>query len=148
MKAAEMLKEYGVAADIWSVTSYKELYRDAEACERRARLNPALEVDTPYLVQCLCEHDAPVVAATDYVKALPAIMGRWIPQEFRVLGTDGFGRSDGRAALRRFFEVDAASITLAAIEALYHSGDVTIDLFEDVLHDTGIDPDSPDPVTQ
>ena len=109
IKAQEILEsKYGVAADVWSVTSYSELYRDGHACERWNMLHPAETPRVPYVTQCLKDAPGVLVAASDYVKALPDSIDRWLPRPLRALGTDGFGRSESRAALRDFFEVDCA----------------------------------------
>src|SRR5690606_29954126 len=107
LKAQEMLAGYGVAADVWSVTSYKELRRDALACDRWNMLDPGEKPRVPYVTECLKDAPGVFVAASDYIKALPDSIARWIPGRFVPLGTDGFGRSETREALRDFFEVDA-----------------------------------------
>ena len=105
--AADPRASYDVAADVWSVTSYQELYRDGHAVERWNRLHPGEKPRVPYVTQCLGDTEGVIVAASDYVKALPDGIDRWLPRPLTSLGTDGFGRSEGRAALRDFFEVDA-----------------------------------------
>ena len=123
LKAAAMLAEnHGIASDVFSVTSYKELYKDAQETERWNMLHPDAPERQPYLAACLGEGPAPVVAASDYVKALSGSVSRWVPARMVTLGTDGFGRSDGRAALRDFLEVDARHIALAALSALAREG--------------------------
>jgi pyruvate dehydrogenase E1 component len=107
IKAAELLETFGVAADVWSVTSYGELYRDGNACDRWNMLHPAQKARVPYVAECLAKTEGVIVAASDYVKALPNSVDRWLPRPIVALGTDGFGRSEGRKALRNFFEVDA-----------------------------------------
>ncbi len=124
-KAADMLAEdYGVASDIFSVTSYKELYKDAQETERWNVLHPDAKERKPYVQECLGEGGTPIVAASDYVKALTESVGRWLPGRVVSLGTDGFGRSDGRAALRNFFEVDARHVALAALSVLGREGKI------------------------
>ena len=114
LKAQQILEEkYDVAADVWSVTSYQELYRDGHAAERWNRLHPGETPRVPYVTQCLGETEGVIVAASDYVKAMPDSIDRWMPRRITSLGTDGFGRSEGRASLRDFFEVDAKYIVLA-----------------------------------
>ncbi len=116
VKAAELLKEqFGVETNVWSVTSYKNLLNDALDAERSTRLG---DEKKPYIFQCLENETGPVIAASDYVKALPASVAKWVPGDFTVLGTDGFGRSDGREALREFFEVDARWIAHTVLTAL------------------------------
>ncbi|MBD3243856.1 MAG: pyruvate dehydrogenase (acetyl-transferring), homodimeric type [Chitinivibrionales bacterium] len=118
IKAQQMLEtKYQVVADVWSVTSYKELYVDAVEAERYNRLHPDGERRRAYVQECF-DGDAPFVAATDYLKVLPLSIAKYLPGEASVLGTDGFGRSDGREELRDFFEVDARHITLAALDQL------------------------------
>jgi pyruvate dehydrogenase E1 component len=107
IKAARILEDqYSVAADIWSVTSYQELYREGHAAERWNRLHPDQTRRVPYVRQCFEGIDQPIIAASDYVKALPDAIDRWLPRPLVSLGTDGFGRSENRASLRDFFEVD------------------------------------------
>ena len=118
VKAADLLKEkFGVETNVWSVTSYKNLLNDALEADRSVRF-PELGEKVPYLFQCLENESGPVIAATDYIKALPSALAKWIPGKLTVLGTDGFGRSDGREALRDFFEVDAKHIAQAVLVAL------------------------------
>jgi pyruvate dehydrogenase E1 component len=117
--AAEMLEhEYGVAADVWSVTSYPELRRDGMEIERWNTLHPASPHRASYVEQCLADTTGPVVAVSDYVRALPDFIRTWVPRRYVTLGTDGLGRSDTREALRRFFEVDRGAIVIAALKAL------------------------------
>jgi pyruvate dehydrogenase E1 component len=118
LAAAEVLEaSHGVDADVWSVTSFTELRRDALECEAWNRAHPDA-MREPWIVRSLGPGNAPVVAATDYVRALPDLVRAWVPAPFVVLGTDGFGRSDTRQALRAFFGVDAASIVSATMELL------------------------------
>jgi pyruvate dehydrogenase E1 component len=119
LAAQEFLKrEWGVEAAVWSVTSYAELHRDGIECERRMRLYPGAEAAQPFVLQALNTSEGPVIAASDYVRALPELIRAFVPRRYVTLGTDGFGRSDTRAALRAFFEVDAISIVIAALHAL------------------------------
>jgi pyruvate dehydrogenase E1 component len=148
MEARAMLDtEWGVSADAWSVTSYSELREDALAVERANRLHPAGERAVPYLTAALgSDRDrGPVVAVTDYLRAVPDQVARWIDRPFVSLGTDGFGRSDTRAALRRFFEVDAAHIVVAVLAALADSGDAKTDEAADAINRYGIDADADNP---
>ena len=145
LKAAQILSNYNVAADVWSVTSYQELYRDGHAVERWNRLHPGEPLRVPYVTQCLGDVSGPVVAASDYVKALPDAIDRWLPRQLVALGTDGFGRSDNRAALREFFEVDARFITVAALSELARDGSVSVDVVRKAITDLGINPDKPNP---
>ena len=147
IKAQEILEErYGVAADVWSVTSYKQLFRDALEEERQNRLHPGKEAHLPYVTQLLAEPRGVVVAASDYSKALPYSVARWIPGPFVGLGTDGFGRSDGRSALRDFFEVDARHIVLATLSALARDGKMDAQKVQDAIRDLQVDPSRRDPV--
>ncbi len=119
LAAAEILEsEYQIAADVWSVTSFTELARDGTACERWNRLHPEAAPRVSWVEQCLREHAGPAIAATDYVRNFAEPIRAWVDRPFTVLGTDGFGRSDTRELLRRFFEVDRAHITVAALKAL------------------------------
>ena len=123
LAAADLLAaEHGIAAEVMSATSWSELARDGMACERRARLEGADEV--AHVTRLLGGPDTPVIAVSDYVRAVPEAIRAFVPptRPYVTLGTDGFGRSDTRAALRAFFEVDAASIALAAIHALHGQG--------------------------
>ncbi len=148
IKAAAMLeKDYGVAADVWSVTSYKELYRDATACERWNLLHPAAEPRVPYLTSLLAAETGVFVAASDYMKVLPATIAQWIPGPLHCLGTDGFGRSDGRDQLRDFFEIDARYIALAALEQLAARGELETKVVTKAIGDLGIDSDKLNPHT-
>ncbi|MGC8723773.1 MAG: pyruvate dehydrogenase (acetyl-transferring), homodimeric type [Acidobacteriota bacterium] len=148
VKGAALLEErYGVAADVWSVTSYKELYRDAMDAERWNLLHPGEPPRRAYVREMLEGEDGVFVAASDYVKALPASIARWIRAPLATLGTDGFGRSDGRPALREFFEVDARAIALAALSLLAREGKVKADLVKRAMKEQGLDPEKPNPVT-
>ena len=147
IKAAKVLDEkYNVSADVWSVTSYKELYTDAVAAERVNMLNPEKEPVKPYLSKVLENETGVFVAASDYMKALPATVEKWIPGEFYFLGTDGFGRSDGREELRNFFEVDYRYITVAALNALVRKNTVKVCEVNKAIKDFGLDQNKPDPV--
>ena len=146
MRAARILEEnYDVAADVYSVTSYKSLYMDAIDCERWNTLHPDAEPRRPYVAQVLDGSDGVYVAASDYVKALPASLARWIPGRYAFLGTDGFGRSGNRAELRDFFEVDARYIALAALRALADDGAIARDVAAQAVRDFDVDPDKPVP---
>ncbi len=147
VKAQKILAEsYGVAADVWSVTSYKELYRDLHATERWNTFHPAAAPRVPYAAQCLAQAPGVIVAASDYVKALPDSIARALPQPFVSLGTDGFGRSEGRKALRDFFEVDARFITVHTLAALAREKKIKPGLVEKAMKEMEIDPEKTDPV--
>ena len=147
IKARDILREkFNIAADVWSVTSYKELYHDAIGIERWNLLNPGEEPRKPYLSQTLPDHNGVYVAATDYIKALPAAVSKWIPGRLMILGTDGYGRSDGRDRLRDFFEVDARYIALAALHGLALDNKITASKLNEAIKTLEINPDKLDPL--
>ena len=147
LKAQQILEErYSVATDVWSITSYKELHREALEAERWNMLHPGDEPRKPYISECLAEAQGAFVAASDYLKALPDSIARWFPGPLVSLGTDGFGRSDGRAALRNFFEVDARFITLAALGALARQNRIESQAVRKAVADLQIDPDKANPL--
>ena len=148
LAAQQLLAERGVAADVWSVTSYTELRRDALACERWNRLHPDAAPRQPFVSACLADEPWPVIAVTDYMKAVPDQIARFVPAGLVPLGTDGFGRSDTRAALRRFFEIDAHAITVAALAELARRGALAPEVVADAIRDFEIDPDAADPATR
>jgi len=146
LKAQKILEEkYGVAADVWSVTSYKELYREANECERWNMLHPGQQAKVPFITQTLKDAPGVFVAASDYMKVLPESICQWVPRRLVSLGTDGFGRSENRAALRDFFEVDAKHIVLATLSALARDKQIQPDVLQKALKDLGINPDKPNP---
>jgi pyruvate dehydrogenase E1 component len=146
LKAQTILKEkYGVAADVWSVTSYKELYRDANDCERWNLLHPGDAVKVPFITQTLKDASGPFIAASDYMKVLPESLAKWVPGQLVSLGTDGFGRSESRAALRDFFEVDAKHIVLATLGALVREKKIGVDIMRKAIQDLGINPEKLNP---
>ena len=148
MEARTMLaSDWGVSADAWSVTSYTELREDALSVERANRLHPHAERAVPFVSRSLEDGPGPVVAVTDYLRAVPDQVARWVPRPFTSLGTDGFGRSDTRAALRRFFEVDAAHLVVAVLSALAETGDAKSDEVAEAISRYEIDADSADPWT-
>jgi len=147
VKAGEILeKQFKIPADVWSVTSYKELYMDALHCERYNMLHPGEEQKKPYITEILEPEKGVFVGASDYVKALPASIDKWVPGRFVSLGTDGFGRSDGRKELRDFFEVDSKFIALAALYALWQDGKIEKKIVEDAIDKLKIDPDKLNPM--
>ena len=148
LRAQEILAEkYGVAADVWSVTSYKALYSDGIETDRWNRLHPGEKPRVPYVTECLADAPGVLVAATDYLKTLPSMISQWIPRRMATLGTDGFGRSEGRASLRDFFEVDSRFITLAALNELFLDRKIHKCVIEKAIADLGIDSEKPNPVT-
>ncbi len=125
LDAQRMLgEEWGVDAEVWSVTSWNELRRDAVDCERHALMHPGEEAPVPYITSCLRDSAGPVVAVSDYMRAVPDQISRWVPGDYTSLGTDGFGFADTRGAARRFFHVDAPSIVVAVLEQLARRGEV------------------------
>jgi pyruvate dehydrogenase E1 component len=146
LKAQEILeRDYGVAADVWSVTSYKQLYRDANDCERWNMLHPTETPKVPYVTETLKGAEGPFIAASDYMKVLPESIAQWIPGKLVALGTDGFGRSENRASLRDFFEVDAKHIVLATLYALGAEKKIGKDVLEKAVKDLGIKPEKRNP---
>ncbi|MCH7911160.1 MAG: pyruvate dehydrogenase (acetyl-transferring), homodimeric type, partial [Candidatus Hydrogenedentes bacterium] len=139
---------YGVAADVWSVTSYKALYQDAREAERWNLLHPGEPPKIPYLTQCLQDDPGVVVAASDYVKALPDSISQWVPNPMSSLGTDGFGLSETRKALRDHFEVDARFITLSVLTLLAREGAVDREIVGKAIRDLKIDPEKENPATR
>jgi pyruvate dehydrogenase E1 component len=147
LRAQKLLAEkFEIAADVWSVTSYKALRRDALECERWNRLHPTETARRSYVEQVLGAEKGLFIAASDYMKAVPEMITRWVPGGLTPLGTDGFGRSDTREALRRHFEVDAECIVVAALEQLARRGEVKPDRVAWAIKGLGIDPDKVDPV--
>jgi pyruvate dehydrogenase E1 component len=146
--AADVLeKEYGVPADIFSVPSFSEVRREALDVERWNLLNPAETPRVSYVQSMFAGREGPFVAATDYMKIVPDQIRQWVPNRFIVLGTDGFGRSDGREALRRFFEVDRGHVVLAALKALADEGKIDMATVHGCMKRFNIDPSKPNPVT-
>jgi pyruvate dehydrogenase E1 component len=147
LRAQGILEQnYGVAADVWSVTSYKELYMDAIEVERWNRLHPSAKPKVPYVSQCLADTQGVLVAASDYLKTLPNMISKWMPRRLAALGTDGFGRSEGRTSLRDFFEVDAKFIVLATLHELNADGKIDAKVVEKAIQDLGIVQNKPNPV--
>ena len=140
LQAQELLAaDWGVAADVWSVTSWNELRRDAVACEARALLDPDAGA-VPAVTQALTGADGPFVAVSDWMRSVPDQISRWVPGDWTSLGTDGFGRSDTRAALRRHFHIDPESIATAALRELARRGEVPADAARVDAQALGIDP--------
>jgi pyruvate dehydrogenase E1 component len=146
--AAEILeRDYSVSATVWSATSFTELQRDGIDAARRNRLNPDEEQRIPWVAQCLEGLDGPVIAATDYVRAYAEQVRPYLPQkDYTVLGTDGFGRSDTRENLRRFFEVDRQNIVYSTLYALHQRGDLSVNHLLKARKSLGLDPDKPNPL--
>ena len=146
LRAQDILQEhFGVSSDVYSVTSYKALYQDARAAQRWNRLHPDETPRVPYVRQVLEGQAGPIVAASDYVSAVALSLAPWLPPEYTVLGTDGFGRSEARGELRRFFEVDAENIVLAALGALVGREEFPRSQVAAAIKKLGLDPDKPNP---
>jgi pyruvate dehydrogenase E1 component len=148
LRAQEILEQkFGVAADVWSVTSYKNLYADGIEVERWNRLHPDETPRVPYVTQCLEGEQGVFVAASDYLKVLPSMISKWAPRRLATLGTDGFGRSECRESLREFFEVDSRFIVVATLHELAQDGLVGEATVQNAIKELGINPDKPNPVT-
>ncbi|MCH8262849.1 MAG: pyruvate dehydrogenase (acetyl-transferring), homodimeric type [Proteobacteria bacterium] len=146
--AGELLKQdFGVASDVWSVTSFNELRRDGMDTQRWNSLHPEKKARTCYVTSSLLGSDLPVIAATDYMKIYADQIREYVPGRYVVLGTDGFGRSDTRAKLRKFFEVDRFYITVAALKALADDGLIPVSKVAQAIKKYDIDPEKPNPVT-
>jgi pyruvate dehydrogenase E1 component len=146
VKGAKLLEEkYGVACDLFSATSYKELRRDALECERWNRLHPGEKPRVPYVTATLGNDTGPVVAASDHVKLMPDSIARWIPGRLAALGTEGFGRSESRAALRNHFEVDARYVAVAALDELARDGKIPAAEVSQAIRDLDINPEKLNP---
>jgi pyruvate dehydrogenase E1 component len=148
LAAAQLLeKDFGIPTDVWSVTSFNELRRDALEVERWNQLHPDDKPRQSYVEECLAERPGPYIAATDYMKIVPDQIQRWVPGTFVSLGTDGYGRSDARDALRQHFEIDERYIAVTALKALADDGVLDQKTVAQAIEKYGIDPDRPDPVT-
>ena len=146
IKAQEILEsKYNVGADVWSVTSYNELYREGHACERWNVLHPGDAPRVPYVTQCLKDAPGVFIAASDYVKMLPAAIDKWLPRPLTALGTDGFGRSENRAGLRDFFEVDYRYVIVATLAALAREGQIEKAVVDQAFKDHGVNPEKANP---
>ncbi len=147
MRAQEILAErYGVAAELWSAPSYKELRRDALEVERWNMLHPEAEPRKPYVVGLFEGDDNPIVAVTDYMKLVPDQIAPWLPGKLYSLGTDGFGRSETREVIRRFFEVDAECVVIAALHQLARWGRIDRSVVTKAIGELGVDPEKLDPL--
>jgi pyruvate dehydrogenase E1 component len=143
--AQKLLEKYDVAADVWSVTSYQELYRDGHACNRWNMLHPGEEPKVPYVTQCFKDAEGVFVAASDYLKVLPDSIDQWMPRRMRSLGTDGFGRSEDRKSLRQHFEVDARFVALATLAELAAAGSLDRKVVARAIKELEINPDKKAP---
>lgn len=145
--AADLLaSEFDVQADIWAVTSFNELTRDGQDVDRWNMLHPQDAPRESYVTQCLDGQPGPVIAASDYMKNYADQIRAWVPSNYRVLGTDGFGRSDSRSKLRYFFEVDRHFVAIAALKSLQDDGVIGADVVADAIQRFGIDADKPNPL--
>jgi pyruvate dehydrogenase E1 component len=147
LRAQELLaKKFGVAADVWSATSYKELRRDALDAERWNLLHPTAEPNVSYLERVLAKESGVFLAVSDYVRSVPEMISRWVPGGLYPLGTDGFGRSDDRRTLRRFFEIDAEFITVAVLQRLALRGEKKPAEVAEAIKTLGIDSEKLNPM--
>jgi len=137
--------DYGVAADVWSATSYKLLRDEALSTERWNRLHPTEPARTPYVTELLNDSEGPIVAVTDFMKAVSDQVARFAPRPFASLGTDGYGFSDTRVALRRHFEVDTANVVIAVLHGLAQTDAIKSEVVEEAIARFDVDPDKPDP---
>jgi pyruvate dehydrogenase E1 component len=148
LAAAELLEQdFGVPADVYSVTSFSELRRNALDVERWNLLHPAQPPRVPYVREALGDHAGPFIAASDYIKTVPDQIRQWVPGRYAVLGTDGFGRSDSRAELRRFFEVNRHYVVIAALKCLADDGKIDVPMVTKAMQAFGIDPEKPNPLS-
>jgi pyruvate dehydrogenase E1 component len=146
--AAELLRnDFGVESDVWSVPSFTELRRDGLEVERWNMLHPTSPPRRSYVDTCLADRLGPAVAVTDYIKAFADQIRPYVPKRYRVLGTDGFGRSDYRKRLRSFFEVDRYYVALAALKALADEEQIPASRVETAIEKYKIDPEKPNPAT-
>ena len=141
-----LMDDFGVVADVWSVTSFNELRRDALEVERWNHLHPNEPSRKSWVAECFGDRPGPYVAATDYMKIVADQIQGWVPGNFYSLGTDGYGRSDARKALREHFEVDRRFIAITALNALVEEGTLDTQTVAEAIKKYGIDPDRPDPV--
>ncbi len=145
--AEDLAEHYGIDTELWSATSYKKLREEALRTERWNRLHPGEEQKKARVTEILEESSGPIVAVSDYMIMVPDQISRWVPRSYTILGTDGFGRSDSRSALREFFEIDKGHIVVAVLSALAKEGTVDLDRVSEAMQRYGIDPDTVDPAT-
>jgi pyruvate dehydrogenase E1 component len=149
LAAADLLqRDFNVAADVWSVTSFNELRRDGIDAERWNLLHPDAEPRLPYVTAQLADSEGPIVAATDYIRTYADQIRPYLTRRYSVLGTEGFGRSDMRSQLRKFFEVNRWYVAVAALKALADDGALPLSRVREAIEKYRIDPDKPNPVTQ
>jgi pyruvate dehydrogenase E1 component len=148
LAAADLLMDdFGVSADVWSVTSFTELRRDGLEVERWNMLHPTASPRRTFVSECLDGDDVPVVASTDYMRAYADQIRQWVPGSYHVLGTDGYGRSDFRRHLRRFFEVDRHYVAVAALRQLADAGAIEPQRVQEAIERYEIDPEAPLPTS-
>jgi pyruvate dehydrogenase E1 component len=146
LRAADILGErFGIGADVWSVTSYQQLRADALAAERHNRLHPAAPPRLPFVTAQLAPTAGPIVASSDWIRLVPDMVSRFVPRDFTALGTDGYGISDTRTALRRHFEIDAEHVVIATLAALARQGAIEPAFVADAIVGLGVDPETADP---
>jgi pyruvate dehydrogenase E1 component len=147
LAAQEILAEkYGVSADVWSATNYKQLRTDAQAAQRWNMLHPTETPRQSYVETLLAKEKGPFIAVSDFMKIVPEQINQWVPGGLTILGTDGFGRSETRENLRRFFEIDAPMVVIATLTALAKQGAVDKKLVAQAIQDLGINPEKTHPV--
>ena len=148
LKAADLLKnDWGIDPGVWNVTSFSELRRDAEETERWNLMHPEQEQKKSHLEVSLSKNSVPTIAVSDYVKMVSEQIGPYVPGPYYALGTDGFGRSETRDALRRFFEVDRYYIVLTAIRSLANENKIGMEMVEKVMNKYNLDPEKPNPIS-
>jgi pyruvate dehydrogenase E1 component len=145
---AELAERWGVGIDLWSATSYKRLREQALEIERWNRLHPEAEPRTPLVTSLLADAPGPVVAVSDFIRSVPEQIARFVPARFNALGTDGYGRSDDRQSLRKFFETDAPNLVLAVLTELANEGSLDRQVLIDAVKHYQIDPDQSPPWTR
>ena len=146
IEAAKILdNDYGIVANVWSITSFNELRKNGLDTARWNLLNPSSPKKQTFVEEQLAEHNGPCIAATDYMKTYADQIREFVPQKYYTLGTDGYGRSDSRQKLREHFEVNSSFIVFTAVKALYDSGDISIDLVNEVMERFSISHDKKNP---
>ncbi len=146
IEAQKLLADYDVSADVWSATSYQQLFRDARHVERHNRLHPGDKPKVPYVTETLSGTQGPIVSVSDWVTEIPSLLSRFMPRRFMPLGTNGFGRSDTREALREHFEIDAPAVAAAVLYTLLQEGTITAKVVQQAYKRLGIDSERPDPM--
>jgi pyruvate dehydrogenase E1 component len=145
LKAHDLLKKLGIESEIWSATSFGGLRRDAMECERWNLLNPNENKKIPYITEIMGRKNIVTIATTDHIRAVPDMIQKWVPGEYICLGTDGFGRSDTRENLRKFFEIDSVHIAAATISTLQTEGEISKTRAKAALKELSIDSKRPNP---